>query len=543
MTVAAGKASTAMRPVGSPVSHCPPMALHSNKFIQWTRECSKLKVFRAGYNNLSGSLPEDIYKAAKLEEVAMPRNSLVGVISVRILNLTNLAILDLSVNQVSGVLPLNFGNLAKLKFLLLHWNNIGGSLPPSLMNCTSLIELNLSGNEFHGDISILNFSKLRQLARLDLFSNNLNGSFPMSLYSCKSLKAVRLGLNDMQGEIQPEILSLRSLSFLSLSYSRLSNIIKAMNILRHSESLIFLSLAFSYEADEESPADFGMADFDGFQNLRFLSLGGCNLVGEIPAWLSKLKNLAVLSLYKNKLTGPVPSQLGTLPRLFYLHLGSNRIVGEFPKQLLRLPMLVSESNQTADSDDAHLELPVITYPNRDCLQSLELNNNNFTGDIPTQISNLKELNVLQLSKNHLSGKIPSSLTSLNFLSNLNVSYNNLEGQIPKGTQIQGFDVSLFEGNPKLCGLPLPNECPTIKGTESIDDLDVDNNNEHQAAWVFVPVGFGFTVGFWGVCCSLIFNQTWRCAYFRFTEKVQDTFYVMIVLHINKMKRMLEASSF
>ncbi|KAL6179508.1 hypothetical protein ACLB2K_051023 [Fragaria x ananassa] len=514
-------------------------------------ECSKLKVFRAGYNNLSGSLPEEIYKAAKLEEVAMPRNSLVGVISDRILNLTNLAVLDLSVNQLSGVLPLNFGNLAKLKFLLLHWNNIGGSLPPSLMNCTNLIELNLLGNEFHGDISMLNFSKLSQLARLDLFSNNLNGSFPTSLYSCKSLKAVRLGLNDIQGEIQPEILSLKSLSFLSLSYSRLSNITKAMNILRHSKSLIFLTLAFSYEADEESPADFGIADIDGFQRLRFLSLGGCNLVGEIPAWLSKLKNLAVLSFYENKLTGPVPSQLGTLPRLFYLHLGSNRIVGEFPKQLLRLPMLGSESNQTADSD-AHLELPVITYPHRgtgqqynslsffprgiclgnnnfygsipteigrlDRLQNLELNHNNFTGNIPAQISNLRDLQTLDISENHLSGQIPSSVTSLNFLANLNVSYNNLEGQIPKGTQIQGFNVSSFEGNPNLCGLPLPNECPTIKGIESTDDLDVDNNNKHQTAWVSVPVGLGFTVGFLGVCCSLIFNQTWRYAYFRFTEK-------------------------
>ncbi|KAL6195016.1 hypothetical protein ACLB2K_030638 [Fragaria x ananassa] len=113
-------------------------------------ECSNLKVFRAGYNNLSGSLPEDTYKAAKLEEVATPGNSLAGVISDRILHLTNLAILDLSVSQLSGVLPQNFGNLAKLKFLLLYWNHIGGSLPPSLMNCTNLIELNLLGNEFHG---------------------------------------------------------------------------------------------------------------------------------------------------------------------------------------------------------------------------------------------------------------------------------------------------------------------------------------------------------------------------------------------------------
>ncbi|PRQ35790.1 putative non-specific serine/threonine protein kinase [Rosa chinensis] len=68
-------------------------------------ECSKLKVFLAGYNNLSGGLPEDIYKAAKLEEIAIPRNSLDGVISDRIVNLTNLAILDLRVNQLRGVLP------------------------------------------------------------------------------------------------------------------------------------------------------------------------------------------------------------------------------------------------------------------------------------------------------------------------------------------------------------------------------------------------------------------------------------------------------
>ncbi|PRQ25893.1 putative non-specific serine/threonine protein kinase [Rosa chinensis] len=184
------------------------------------------------------------------------------------------------------------------------------------MKCTNLIELNLLGNQFQGDISTLNFSKLSQLTRLDLLSNNLNGSMPISLYSCKSLKAIRLGGNYIEGQIQPEILSLKSLSFLSLSYNRLSNITNAMNILRHSKSLIFLSFAFSYVADEESPADFGIADFDGFQSLRVLDLSGCNLTGEMPAWLSKLKNLAVLHLYSNKITGPVPSQLGTLPRLF-----------------------------------------------------------------------------------------------------------------------------------------------------------------------------------------------------------------------------------
>ncbi|KAL6182918.1 hypothetical protein ACLB2K_044330 [Fragaria x ananassa] len=557
-------------------------------------ECSKLKAFRAGHNNLSGVLPDDIYNAAKLEELAMPFNSLDGVIGDRIVNLANLEILDLQVNQLRGVLPFNFGNLSEMKHLLLHWNNFEGSLPQSLMNCTNLKELNLLGNQFQGDISMLNFSKLSQLTRLDLLSNNFNGILPMSLYSCKSLKAIRLSLNDIEGQIQPEILLLKSLSFLSLAYNRMSNITKAMNILRHSKSLEFLSFGFSYEADEESPADFGIADFDGFESLRFLNLGGCNLAGEIPAWLTKLKNLEVLTLLSNKLTGPMPSELGNLPRLFYLNFGSNRIVGEIPKQLLRLPTLVSKSNGSEDHDDACLELPVMRFSTSneysdtqivtkrgtgriggigqqfnslsffpraiflghnsfsgtipieighlDRLQTLELSHNNFSGNIPPEISNLKDLSVLLLNENHLSGQIPSSLNSLSFLSDLNVSYNNLEGQIPKGTQIQGFDVSVFEGNPKLCGLPLPNECQAVKG---IDDLDVDEEEEeeeeHQTAWPYVHVGIGFIIGFWGVCGSLIFNKRWRYAYFRFIEKVQTMFYVMIAVRVNKMKTRINSS--
>ncbi|PQQ21958.1 tyrosine-sulfated glycopeptide receptor 1-like [Prunus yedoensis var. nudiflora] len=35
-------------------------------------KCSKLQVFRASHNNLSGLLPEDIYNATKLEEITLP---------------------------------------------------------------------------------------------------------------------------------------------------------------------------------------------------------------------------------------------------------------------------------------------------------------------------------------------------------------------------------------------------------------------------------------------------------------------------------------
>ncbi|XP_021802745.1 tyrosine-sulfated glycopeptide receptor 1-like, partial [Prunus avium] len=538
-------------------------------------KCSKLQVFRAGHNNLSGLLPEHIYNATKLEEIALPLNSLHGAISDRIANLTNLAILDLYFNHFGGELPPNLGKLSKLKFLTLDLNNLEGALPPSLMNCTNLVELRLGSNNLAGDISILDFSRLSQLSKLDLRNNNFTGTVPVSLYSCKSLKAIALSRNHLEGQIEAEILSLKSLSFLSLGYNRFTNLTGAMKILMSCKSLHALKLTGFFEGGR-MPFDDDMVDFDGFQNLQLFSLGHCGLIGQIPAWLSKLKNLKILLLGSNQITGPIPSWLGTLPRLFHIVLSNNQISGEFPKQLCRLPRLIYEPNIASQAEDQYeFELPVYSKLNGanqlflpqklssfpamidvsnnnisgyipaeisqlQLLQKLDLHSNNFSGVIPDQISNLKNLEVFDLSTNHLSGIIPSSLASLNFLKEFNVPYNNLEGPIPTGTQLQSFNTSAFEGNPKLCGAPLPNKCRPNK------DMDVDNKNNkdegnghHQLPWFYIFVALGFIIGFWGVCGSLVFKKTWRYAYFQFIDKLQDRLYVMIT-PLNRMKRRLRS---
>ncbi|KAI5321096.1 hypothetical protein L3X38_030167 [Prunus dulcis] len=129
------------------------------------------QVFRAGYNNRSGLLPEDMYDATTLEQIALPVNSLYGVISDRIINLTNLTVPDLSSNGLSNMLPIDIGKLSNLKFMLLHTNKLRTSLLPlSLMNCTNLIELNMRFNNFKGYISALNFSRFSQLTKLDIMS-------------------------------------------------------------------------------------------------------------------------------------------------------------------------------------------------------------------------------------------------------------------------------------------------------------------------------------------------------------------------------------
>ncbi|PRQ35637.1 putative leucine-rich repeat domain, L domain-containing protein [Rosa chinensis] len=171
------------------------------------------------------------------------------------------------------------------------------------------------------------------------------------------------------------------------------------------------------------------------------------------------------------------------------------------------------------------------------LQTLDLSNNNFSGNIPDQISNLKDMEMLDLSMNHLSGKIPASFTSLHFLSKFNVSYNNLEGPIPSSTQLQSFDASVFEGNLKLCGAPLPNKCQTTKGTDAheMNTQDADMK-EHQFPWFYVSVAFGFIIGFWGVCGPLVLRTKWRYAYDHFLDNVQDKLRVMIATRMARVKR-------
>ncbi|CAN6555984.1 unnamed protein product [Malus baccata var. baccata] len=468
--------------------------------------CSELEVFRAGDNTLSGSLPTDIYNAQALQEISLSTNGLVGPISK------------------------NVGKLSKLKLMRLQYNNLEGHLPPSLLNCTNLVEINLGFNRFSGNISALNFSKLTHLSKLDCISNNLTGTLPISLYSCKSLKALRLATNDFEGQIQPEILQLKNLTFLSLSRNRLTNVTGAMKILTGFKSLKVLLLAKNFKGEEMPDGDITVDS--GLQNLCVFSLLMCHMTGHIPAWISKLGKLEVLDLSFNRLTGTIPGWLGTLPHLFFLLLNDNLISGEFPKELCRLQALVL---QKAANETGHcsLELPVyfqrgnnatvlasqykylpnmprvISLRNNSLsgsipfeigelqfLQQLDLSINNFSSNIPDQIANLTKLERLELNSNHLSGKIPSSLSNLHFLSTFTVAYNNLEGPIPAGTQLQGFSVSAFEGNPKLCGAPLSNQCFPSNGNDADDnennqDLDDD---EDQSLWFELSVVLGFFVG-------------------------------------------------
>jgi len=533
-------------------------------------KCSELKVFRAGFNSFSGLLPHDIYSATRLEEISLPFNNLSGPISNDIMNLTKLTNLELHVNGFSSKLPASIGKLSKLKHILLHKNFLTGSLPPSLMNCTNLIELSLRYNFFQGDISSLNFSNLGYLTILDMGNNDFTGTLPLSLYSCKSLRAIRLPQNRLEGQILPEVLQLKLLSHLSLANNSLTNVTGAIKNLMGCKNLSLLILAVNFKHEAMPTDDIIVGSDRIFENLRFLSLAHCQLTGQLPLWIIELKKLQVLDLSHNLITGSIPNSLSTLPGFFLLDLSNNLISGEFPKELCGLPSLISEQNRTL-ADHPTLDLPLFFYVSGvysqynvltnlppaisvgnnslsgsipveigrlQLLHILSLGHNNFSGEIPDQISNLTNLERLDLSANHLSGEIPASLASLHFLSQFSVASNNLHGPIPLGTQLLSFGATAYEGNPGLCGPPLPNGCADIVSSNVDKDHVQDDEDWLGMPWFPVSVVLGFIIGFWGVLGPLLFSYNWRVAYFQFLDNVKKRLYVTLGMCLTGLHRRL-----
>lgn len=495
-----------------------------------TRCSDNLRLLRAGFNSFTGFLPDDLYALTNLQHLYLPGNRFSGTIGESIGNLLSLKMLALHANNFTGAIPWSIGKLSKLEILLLYLNNLNGTLPVSLRNCSRLITLNLRNNSITGQLSSFDFSKFQQLEIIDLGNNLFKGRFPETLTSCLSLTAIRLSVNQLVGEIPVEIQGLQSLSFFSVSVNRLVNIKGAISILSGCSNLSILIISDNF-FNESFPDTGDLVDFHGFKNLQLLGIGGCQFNGEIPNWFSELPKLKAIDVSYNRFTGKIPGWFGNLPSLFYLDLSHNFLSGIFPTELTRLPRLLLSQNVLNPNQHFALELPVFIGPdnlsamlynkinhlpaavylnnnmikgaipteigNLKLVQVLDLSNNEFSGYIPDSISQLTNLEKLDLSGNHLQGRIPASLRNLYFLSGFSVAYNNLEGPVPTGGQLDTFPNSSFEGNPGLCGEILNRTCFKIVVHQQPDTKKATN-------WFTFDSGFGLGFGLSFIATVLIF---------------------------------------
>ncbi|XP_022888379.1 probable inactive receptor kinase At5g58300 isoform X2 [Olea europaea var. sylvestris] len=183
--------------------------------------------------------------------------------------------------------------------------------------------------------------------------------------------------------------------------------------------------------------------------VREIHLPGIGLNGLFPAkTIGKLDGLRVLSLRSNHLTGSLPSDILSIPSLQSINLQHNNFSGDVPPTL---------SPQ---------------------LSVVDLSFNSFTGSVPSTVKNLKRLSTLNLQFNSFSGGVPN--LDLPRLKSLNLSHNLLNGSIP--FSLQKFPISSFIGNSHLCGPPL-NSCSTLSPSPSpsIDNFSPTISGRHNAS--------------------------------------------------------------
>lgn len=193
------------------------------------------------------------------------------------------------------------------------------------------------------------------------------------------------------------------------------------------------------------------------------------LTGKIPPSIGlHLPNLRKLNFLGNNFTGALPESICKLSKLEELYLQENVFSGFLPsciggaKNLRRMDVHSNKLSGVIPESITRLTN----------LESLCLQDNFLTGNIPENIGNLQELKELDLSNNSLTGIIPRSIVKLNSISILYLNSNLLEGGMPpsKPGQLSSLSFVSLQNNRLSGTIPL-----SIGYLTSLQRLSLANN--------------------------------------------------------------------
>ncbi|XP_071704079.1 receptor-like protein EIX2 [Rutidosis leptorrhynchoides] len=440
----------------------------------------KSPIFDMSSNKFTGNIPLFPFDTVSL---SLNNNKFTGPVS-SLCNLTMLKLLNLSNNKLSGKLPNCWKDFDRMSILNLEFNQFTGSIPDSMGALFYINMMSWLGNSLTGELP-LSLQNCTELKLLDLGENQLSGTIPEWVgESLSMLVVLSLPSNRFNGTVPTSLCKLENIQILDLSVNNLSGTIpKCLNN--------FSAMTLKEENSPDASIEFNAV---GLSRTRLRSRA-LYVFKALLQWKGKKTTY-------QKMLGLVVS----------LDLSSNRLTGEIPGEITSLVSLIA----------------------------LNLSRNGLTGPIPKDIGQLSRLDFLDLSRNNLIGVIPTSLSQLSDLGVLDLSFNSLSGRIPRSIQLQSFDVTSYIGNPALCGLPLPNECP---GDETSSSNPRDENiveQEHDDKFIskgfFVSIATGFAFGVFGFYGSLALIDSWRYAFFGFFTQVGIRVLVTIKINFNKIKR-------
>ncbi|KAG4939574.1 hypothetical protein JHK86_045715 [Glycine max] len=495
-------------------------------FPSWLKTQLSITFLDISDSGLNGSVPEWFWKNLQnVQKLNMSHNNLTGSIPNLPLKLLNRPSIILNSNQFKGKVPSFLLQASELEFT--H-NKLSGlsSFLCDQSAAGNLGILDLSNNQIKEQIPDCWKCVVDTLLVLDLSHNKLSGKIPISLSTLVKLKALVLGYNNLMGGLPSTLKNCSNLIMLDVGENMLSGPI---------------------------PSWIG----ESMHQLIILNMRGNNFSGNLPNHLCYLKHIQLLDLSRNKLSKGIPTCLknftalseksinrsDTMYRVYwynhtYYEVYSSLSLGDYTFDVtwmwkgvehgFRNPELFLKSIDLS-SNNLTGEIPKeVGYLLG--LVSLNLSRNNLSGEIPPEIGNLSSLDSLDLSRNHFIGQIPSSLSEIDGLGKLDLSDNSLSGRIPSGRHFETFDASSFEGNVDLCGEQLNKTCPgegeqtTAKPQESA--VNGDDSVFYEA--LYMSLGIGYFIGFWGFLGPILFWRPWRNAYMRFLNRLTGYIYVWLL---------------
>ncbi|XP_028954568.1 MDIS1-interacting receptor like kinase 2-like [Malus domestica] len=425
----------------------PPSLLNSwsltnlNSLCNWTAiSCSKTRIIsKIDLSNMHiiGSLSLfDFPLFPNLTHFNLNGNSFGGRIPYAIGNLSRLISLDLGNNFFDQQIPSEIDQVTELQYLNLRDNSLSGTIPHQLSNLQKVWYMDLGLNYFnYTDQDWSEFAGMPSLTYLDMSTqrdNLYHSEFPEFISQCRNLTFLDLSQNNLNGQIPPSIGQLRELQYLDLSYNSLNSSIPSE--LGLCTNLTHLSLA-SNQLNGELPLSLS-----NLNNLVELGLDNNRFYGRIPPSIGQLRELQYLGLSNNFLDSSIPSELGLCTNLTHLSLASNKLNGELPLSLSDLNNLVELG---LDNNLFTGQILPSLVSNWTKMVSLQLQSNELSGEIPTEVGNMSFLFTLNLRRNHLTGVIPHTLGNLAELELLDLSHNDLKGVIPRflGLRLEVLNIS------------------------------------------------------------------------------------------------------
>ncbi|KAL2513510.1 Leucine-rich receptor-like protein kinase family protein [Forsythia ovata] len=301
-------------------------------------------------------------------------------------------------------------------------------------------EINLVGQNLSGTVSFDSICSLESLQKLSLGSNLLFGRISDHLSNCTSLQYLDLGFNSFSGEV-PDFSSLSQLKFLNLNGSGFSGLFPWKS-LENLTGLTSLSLGDNLFDESQFPLEVLK-----LEKLQWLYLTNCSIEGKIPEGIGNLTLLENLELSYNNLFGRIPDGITKLTKLYQLELYSNGLTGKIPEGFRNLTSLAYFDVSSNKLEGDISELKFLTQ-----LKSLQLFENQFSGEIPVEFGDFRFLEELSLYTNRFTGPLPVKIGSWAEFKYVDVSENFLTGPIPPDMCKQGKLEELLVLQNKFSGL-------------------------------------------------------------------------------------------